>query len=592
MLRFLREVFASTVGVLLAGVLVLFLFLNGLPQTDLPVVPEKTILSFDPSLPVVDNPTPLGIDALLLGGGEVSEIPLERVRVALRAAATDDRIVGLELTGSVAAMGWATLTELRREIANFSASGKPVLANFAYNDENALYLASAGDLIYLPPLGELEWNGFAAEVEYLARAFEKFGIEVQVTRVGKYKSAVEPYLAQEMSAENREQIESMLRQVEDDLLAAVVAGRELEDDAALRAAFAEGGLLSAERAQELGLIDGVRYWDEVAGELRDWTDEEGAELPGDLAYTSVSLGEYLTDPVCGADDFEPGATVAVVYAEGEIVDGGGPDQVAASQLVPALQELREDDEVAAVVLRINSPGGSASASEFILREVEMLAKQKPLIISMGDVAASGGYWIASRANEIYAEPGTITGSIGVFGMFPNVSQLADTLGVDIETVETGPHANMFSLFQPMSPGSLASIQASVDRVYDAFLDRVSSGRSLDREAVHEIAQGRVWTGRDAHTLGLVDQLGSLDDAVERAAELAGLKEEYAVWHLHHEADEWEQLLDAWLRNDGQPLVSLPQLELGQAAETALRASTRLQNRTGVWARLPYTVRRN
>lgn len=592
MLRFLREVFASTVGVLLAVVLVLFLFLNGLPQTDLPVVPDKTVLSFDPSLPIVDNPTPLGIDALLFGGGEVSAIPLERVRVALRAAAQDDRVVGLELTGSVAAMGWATLTEIRREVEAFAASGKPVLANFAFYDEDALYLASAGDQIYLPPLGEVEWNGFAAELEYLARAFEKFGIEMQVTRVGKYKSAVEPFLSEEMSAENREQIESMLRQVEDDLVAAIVEGRELEDEAALRGAFLEGGLLSAARAQELGLVDGVRYWDEVAGELRAWTDDPDPAEPGDLSYTSISLSEYLTDAVCDPDEFEPGATVAVVYAEGEIVDGGSPDQVAANELVPVLADLRDDDEVAAVVLRINSPGGSASASEFILREVEMLAAQKPLIVSMGDVAASGGYWIASRANEIYAEPGTITGSIGVFGMFPNVAQLADTLGVDIETVETGPHANMFSPFQPMSPGSLASVQASVDRVYDAFLDRVSSGRSLDREAVHEIAQGRVWTGRHAYTLGLVDELGSLDDAVKRAAELAGLKEEYAVWHLHHEADEWEQLLDAWLRDSGEPLAGLQDLPLAESAQTALRASTRAQNRTGVWARLPFSIRRD
>lgn len=592
MLRFLREVFASTIGVLFAAFLVLFLFLNSLPQTDLPVVPDEAVLSFDPSLPIVDNPTPLGVDALLFGGGEVSAIPLERVRVALRAAAQDERVVGLELTGSVAAMGWATLTDVRREIEAFAASGKPVLANFDFYDEDALYLASAGDRIYLPPLGEVEWNGFAAELEYLARAFEKFGIEMQVTRVGKYKSAVEPYLSKEMSVENREQIESMLRQVEDDLLAAIVEGRELEDEAALRGAFLEGGLLSAARAQELGLVDGVRYWDEVANELRAWTDDPDPGESGDLEYTSISLREYLTDAVCDSDEFEPGATVAVVYAEGEIVDGGSPDQVAADELVPVLADLRDDDEVAAVVLRINSPGGSASASEFILREVEMLAAQKPLIISMGDVAASGGYWIASRANEIYAEPGTITGSIGVFGMFPNIAQLADTLGVDIETVETGPHANMFSPFQPMSPGSLASVQASVDRVYDAFLDRVSSGRSLDRAAVHEIAQGRVWTGRDAHALGLVDELGSLEDAVKRAAELAGLKKEYAVWHLHHEADEWGQLLDAWLRDSGEPLAGLHGLPLAASAQTALRASMGRQNRAGVWARLPFSIRRN
>ncbi|MCH2101389.1 MAG: S49 family peptidase [Planctomycetes bacterium] len=208
------------------------------------------------------------------------------------------------------------------------------------------------------------------------------------------------------------------------------------------------------------------------------------------------------------------------------------------------------------------------------------------------MAASGGYWIASRANEIYAESGTLTGSIGVFGMFPNVAKLAKTVGVDIETVKTSPHANMFSPFEVMSPESLASVQDSVDRVYDAFLDRVSSGRTLEREAVHEIAQGRVWTGRDAQKLGLVDELGSLDDAVKRAAELAGLKEEFAVLHLHHEPDEWEQLLDTWLRDSGDPLVALPRGALSDVARTALRASLQTQNRSGIWARLPYTLRRD
>ncbi|MCH2101390.1 MAG: S49 family peptidase [Planctomycetes bacterium] len=384
MLRFFRDVFASTIGVLLAGVLLLSLFLNGLPQAELPTVPEKVILSWDPSLPIVDNPTPLAADAFLFGGSVVSPLPLERVRAALRAAASDDRIVGLELTGSVAAMGWSTLTELRREVQAFTASGKPVLSNFANHDENALYLASAGELIYLPPLGEVEWNGFAAEIEYLSRAFEKVGIEVQITRVGKYKSAVEPYLTSEMSPESREQIAVQLRQVEEDLLSAVVEGRELEGDSELRVAFAEGGLLSAERAQEIGLVDGVRYRDEVAGELRAWTDEDGSDIFSDFSYASVSLADYLADPVCEPDDFVPGATVAVIYAEGEIVDGGGPDQVAANELVPALADLRGDDEIAAVVLRINSPGGSASASEAILREVEMLAGKKPLVVSMGD----------------------------------------------------------------------------------------------------------------------------------------------------------------------------------------------------------------
>lgn len=591
MFRFLREVLASTTGVLIAGVIVLFLILNALPQTDLPEVPEGAVLLLDPSLPFVDNPVPAGFADVLLGDGATSSVPLARVRDALRAAAQDDRIVGLELTGSVAPMGWASLTELRREIVRFGASGKPILADFDFYDEDAMFLASAADTVYLAPLSEVEWNGLSAEVQYLARAMEKAGVEVQVTRVGKYKSAVEPYLSAEMSAENRAQIEAIFRQQEDELITAVAEGRGIEDPESLRALFTTDAVLSAEKATELGLIDGVRYWDEVAGELRAWTDEADPDQASELSYTHVSLEDYLTDPVADLDEFAPGATVAVIYAEGEIVGAGAPGVVAANRLVMQLAELRLDDDIAAVVLRIQSPGGSASASEFILREVELLAAEKPLIVSMGDVAASGGYWIATRANEIYAEPGTITGSIGVYGMYPNVAQLMDRLGIDIETVSTGPHANLYSLYQSLSPETLVKLQAGVDRIYEGFLDRVASGRSLEREAVHEIAQGRVWTGQAALELGLVDRLGSLPDAIARAAELAGLKEGYAVWHDYHAADEWEQLLSDLLRGAENEFTALQAPGISTLAQRTLWLLSLEGQRTGAWARLPFTLKR-
>jgi protease IV len=591
MFRFLREVLASTTGVLIAGVLVLFLIVNALPQTDLPEVPRSAVLLLDVSLPFIDNPVPADFSDVLFGEGATSSVPLGRVRDALRAAALDKRIVGLELTGSVAAMGWASLTELRREIVRFGESGKPILADFEYYDEDAMFLASAANTIYLTPLSELEWNGYSAEVQYLARAMQKAGVEVQVTRVGKYKSAVEPYLSQEMSAENRAQIEAIFRLQEDELIHAVAAGRAIEDPESLRALFTSGAVLSADQALELGLIDGVRYWDQVAGELRAWTADPDPNQAGDLSYTHVSLEDYLTDSVADLDPFAPGATVAVVYAEGEIVGAGAPGVVAANRLALKLAELRLDADIAAVVLRIQSPGGSASASEFILREVELLAAEKPLIVSMGDVAASGGYWIATRANEIYAESGTITGSIGVFGMYPNIAQLLDRLGVDIETVSTGPHANLYSLYQSLSPETLIKLQAGVDRIYEGFLDRVAVGRELDREAVHEIAQGRVWTGKAALELGLIDRIGSLPDAIERAAELAGLKEGYAVWHDYHEADEWEKLLSELLQGAENEFTALHVPGMSALAQRTLWLLNQDGRRAGAWARLPYTLKR-
>lgn len=591
MFRFLREVLASTTGVLLAGVIILALILNSLPQNELPKIPDGAVLILDPSLPFADNPVPASFSDVLSGSHPNSDVPLARVRDALRAAADDDRIVGLELTGSVASMGWATLCELRREVLRFRDSGKPVLADLDYYDEDALFLASAADTVYLPPLGELEWNGSFAEVQYLARAMQKAGIEVQVTRVGKYKSAVEPYLADQMSAEAREQIEVIFRQQEEELIAAVASGRSIEDPDLLRRLMQEEGVLSAERAIELGLVDGVRYWDEVAGELRDWTGDDDPNQPGDLSYTHVLLEEYISDELVALDSFEPGATVAVVYAEGEIVGGGGPGVVAANQLVQTLADLRQDDDIAAVVLRIQSPGGSATASEYILREVELLAREKPLIVSMGNVAASGGYYIAARANEIFAEPGTITGSIGIYGMFPNVAQLAERFGVDIETVQTGPHAGLYSMYQSMSPATLAKMQERIDSMYEVFLNRVSTGRSMERDAVHEIAQGRVWTGQTALELGLVDRLGSLPDAIERAAELAGLKEGYAVWHDYYQADEWELLFSQLLQDAGDELAFASAAGWSDLVKRTLWLLQLDGKRPGVWARLPFTLTR-
>lgn len=590
MLRFLRETLASTLGALLAIGLILGFLLGGLPQPVAPDVPDRGLLVIDLSAGFVDNPVPSTVSDLVLGTGSASPVPLSRVRDALRAAAADERIIGLELIGVAGPMGWATLAELRREIVRFGDSGKRVMADLEYVDEAGMYLASAADKVYLPPLSELEWNGFAAELEYLARALEKAGVDMQVTRVGKYKSAVEPFLEQEMSPENREQITAILEQRTAMLMAAVVEGRGLENDEALRDAMQQEGLLSAVRAEELGLIDGVRYWDEVAGELRGWAGDHDPDQAGDLSYSHIDLEDYLRDPVCAEDTFAPGATVAVVYAEGDIVDWGGPGSVSANDLVLELAELRDDPDIAAVVLRVQSPGGSASASEFILREVELLADEKPLIVSMGDVAASGGYWIASQASEIYAEPSTITGSIGVFGMFPNVAGLADRLGVDIETVTTGPHANLSSLYEPMSPATLAQVQASVDRVYEDFLVRVVDGRGLDRGLVEEIAQGRVWTGEQAHTFGLVDQLGSLPDAIERAAELAGLKEGYAVEHGYYRPDEWEQLLQDLMRGAEDQLAGVQGMAWPATAQLAWQLLQPRHNRTGVWARLPWVAR--
>ncbi len=334
---------------------------------------------------------------------------------------------------------------------------------------------------------------------------------------------------------------------------------------------------------DLGLIQGVRYEEQVAAELRKWTDEEDWEEAGRYDYEQIWLSDYQ-EAEFEEDDRVDGATVAVIYAEGEIIDGTSSGQVGGDSLAHLLESVRLDEGIAAVVLRVNSPGGSASASEVILHQVELLAAEKPLVVSMGSVAASGGYWISSLADEIYAEPNTITGSIGVFGMYPNVAGLAKEMGVAVETVKLGPHADLFSIFQSKSPESLARLQVSVDEVYDGFLDRVARGRDMGVEAVHEIAQGRVWSGTRALELGLVDKLGSLNDALDRAANLAGLAEGYATEHWTHEASEWEEFVASLVQEAPAEIVAVP-----DEWTRILSELQRLTTRRGVYARLPWDL---
>ncbi len=578
---FLRQVLASMVGVFLLGTLVLFWLMNALKATDLPVVQKDSILTLILAMPLADDPVPPSVSEVVQGSFGHDPTPLHRFIGVLDQAAADPRIVGLHLTGSVAAGGWAGLRELRQAILRFRASGKQVSAWFPSIDEASYYLASAGDLIWLAPFGGFEWNGFQAESQYYGGAFRRYGVEVQVTRVGKYKSAVEPYMLDQMSAENREQVALLLGDLED--VRSAESAAEIEPQRSdLDRVAQESGLLTGAQAVDAALITAVLHRDEMEAELRQLTGEEDA----DQGFRSIWLEDYLAaewedDPWTG------GGMVVVLFAEGEIVDGRSEIEVGGDSMAAKIRAVRLDDEVAALVLRVNSPGGSAAASEVILREVELCAQVKPVIVSMGDVAASGGYWISSQASEIYAQPSTITGSIGVFGMLPNVAGLAAAHGIKIETVQTAPHANLWSMWQSKSDATLAGLQASVDEVYDAFLERVSRGRALERDAVHQIAQGRVWSGKRALELGLVDQLGSLQEAVERAADRAGLKEGFGVSYRNHEPELWEQILAELAMNGiGQIHSGSP---LPAEVQHALQRARRLLQARGLQARMPWDL---
>lgn len=576
--KFLRDVLVSMAGVFAAIALISLAFMASVPEVQQTTVYDDSILVMDLSLPIVDDPKPAGLSALLGYSADVNPDPLHVIATSIRLAADDPRIVGLYLTGGVGSTGWSSLREIRTALQDFSAAGKPITTYFSYYDERALYLASVGDRTYAPPFSEVDLGGPAAEVNYYADAFQRFGVEVQVTRVGKFKSAVEPFMLNQMSAENREQIRTLLGDIFEPCLQAIAEGNDIEL-AKLQSLVAERGVLTSAEGVEVGLIDNIRYEEEVAKELREITGEGQWDGAGRYDYEQIWLDDYI-DAEYRADERVDGGTIAVLFAEGDIIDGGSDDQVGGESLAAKLEAARVDDGIEAVVLRVNSPGGSASASEVILHQVELLAAEKPLIISMSDIAASGGYWISSLADEIYADPFTITGSIGVFGMFPNVANLAKELGVAVETVELGPYGDPYSLYRSKSDAILERLQVSVDEVYDGFLERVARGRDMEVPDVHEIAQGRVWSGSRALELGLVDKLGGLGSALHRAASLAGLSDGYSVEYWNYEASAFEEFLADLAQETPSDLVQLQSL---------VQSVKQLAPRNGVQARLPYRL---
>lgn len=567
MRQFLKYTLASLTGSILFCLLLGFLLTLGAvglvglivaglgKEGDAPTVEKDTVLVYDLSTVIPDSPEAIDPSAIVFGSQAPSELTLRQAVLALEEAATDDRIAALYLKGSGdLGTGLASQTEIQPAIAAFQAAGKPILAYDISWSEREYAVASLADTIYLNPFGEIEMNGLYAETMYQAEALEKLGVGVQVTRVGRYKSAVEPLIRDTMSPEEREQTQRLLGDVWQNLLAAAAAPRDLSPQQLQTIANTQGFLFGDE-AKTQNLADAIAYEDEVITALRELTGEGDRQAEdSDLDFRQISLAGYaatVEDPLTSRRSDNQ---VALVYAEGPIIDGGDGNfsqtgTIAGNTLARQLRQLRQDDEVKAVVLRVNSPGGSATASEVILREMQLVREAgKPVVVSMGNVAASGGYWIASQADAILAQPTTITGSIGVFGIFLNLEELGTKVGVNWDGVKTSELADIFSSTRPKTEAELAILQRSVDAIYDSFLDRVAEGRDLTRPAVAELAQGRVWSGQAALDLGLVDELGGVNDAIATAAELAELGDD---WRLQEypEPGEWQQFLRTFLSTE-------------------------------------------
>ena len=476
-------------------------------------------LVFDLSTNITDAPPAFDLGAL--SGSQQASIQLRSVVRTLNAAARDDRIAGILMKGSLQpsdfGSGYAALGEVRAALSRFRNAGKPIKAYLEAATTRDYYLASVADQITIDPYGMIFMPGLSSQPMFFAGAFEKYGVCVHVTRVGKYKSYVEQYIRKDMSPESREETQRLLDDVWASLLSDIGRARKMSASR-IQAVVDQEGFIRADAAVRSHLADRSAYQDQVLDELKAETGRKGSKK----GFKQISLGEYAK--VQPEAERSSGSAIGIIYAEGDIVDGEADvGAVGGASFSRELRKMREDDAIKAVVLRVNSPGGSATAAETIQREIRLTRKVKPVIVSMGTYAASGGYWISTYANRIFAEPTTITGSIGVFGVQFDVQKLAGDFGITFDRVKTAKYADLPTLTRPMSDDELAVFQRMVDWIYGQFIDKVAESRKLKPADVEEIAQGRVWSGKEALKLGLVDEIGGLGDATRYAAKQANLQ---------------------------------------------------------------------
>lgn len=506
---------------------------------------------------------------------------------AIEYAKTDDRIKGIKIFNPRINIGLSQSRELREKLEDFKKTGKFVVAYADAYSQGTYYLSSIADTLYINPVGEFDFRGLASQIAYFKDFQDKTGIEMQVIRHGKYKSAGEPFLQQHMSEANREQTTDMLNSVWNTLIADISAVRNIPTDS-LNSIANNLGARTPQLALEKKFVDKVAYVDEFENGIKNALGVEKDEK-----YNEIKILDYVADVKSKFNDLSIKDAIAVIYAQGEIRGGEGNTKIIGEGSINrALIEARNNDNVKAVVLRVNSPGGSALTSDLILREVDLTRQVKPVIVSMGDVAASGGYYISSRADHIFAEPTTITGSIGVFGMIPNLEKLANKWGINVEEVKTHQHAGGYSMLKELSPEAKAEIQESIERVYDTFITHVAEGRNMTKEQVDEIGQGRVWTGAKAKEIGLVDELGGLDDAIAYAANTVELKK-YKVLSFPEYKISFNDLLADLLgvqMNANQKAMLIEQI--GKENYDMLQRINYLNQAKGVQAIMPYQLNVN
>lgn len=588
MKSFFKYVLATVTGMVLTFLLLLVVgsiligvMVNSAMKDDSVTVVDNSILTMKLDYMVTERTVPNPFEDLDIPNFSVFRtLGLNDILHRLDAAAQDDKIKGILLDLSSVNAGFATMQEIRDALLEFKESGKFIVAYSEYYTQKAYFLASVADQVYIHPEGGLDFKGLATEISFLKGTLDKLGVDMQIVKVGTYKSAVEPLIQDQMSEANREQVTAYVQSIYQEFLSDISDSRQISTDSLHRLAD-QLLVTNASEAVQYGLADGVLYMDELLGELKG---RLGLDEEADIR--AVQLRQYK--PQIDVKERLRKDRIAVLYAVGEITSGEGSEEVIGSaKIARELRKLRKDEYVKGVVFRINSPGGSALASDVIWREVALLREEKTVIVSMGDVAASGGYYIAAAADSIFAQPNTLTGSIGVFGTIPNMQKLWNThLGITFDGVKTGKHADFLSgnFSRPLTRDEEAILQNEVNRVYETFIKRVADGRSLSIAQVDSIGQGRVWSGEQAVDIGLVDRLGSLEDAIVAAASKAGV-EEYRVVNYPAIKDPFASLLG---RGGEQIRTWYGQTQFGPLYGQYTRLQSLLEQR-GVVALLPFDI---
>jgi len=586
MKEFFKYVFATVVGIVISSIVlgiigfVIFIGMIASVGSEKDTVIKKNSVLYLNLDQAITERTPESSFGQLFGGSNDKSIGFNDVIRALKKAQNDDNIQAVYINVSAPNAGMATMLEVRNAIIDFRKSKKPVIAYSETYSQGAYYLASAASKIYLNPEGELTFKGFSSELMFFKGALEKLGIEAQIIRVGNYKSAVEPFINPKMSDYNREQVTAYVSSLYDTFLTGIAETRKLQKDSLYQIAD-QYKIQFPKDALAYKMVDGLKYKDEILDELRNIT---GTDKKKEI--NSVSINDYIKNlPVQG----ESGAKdkIAVIYANGDIVGGEGSDeQIGSERISRAIRKARLDDDVKAIVLRVNSGGGSALASDVIWREMILSKKVKPVVASFGDVAASGGYYIGCGADSIFVQPNTITGSIGVFGIIPNFQNMFNNkLGITFDGVKTGEYADIMSVNRPLTPAERAIIQKGVNKTYDTFIGKVADGRKKTKAQVDSLGGGRVWIGKEAVKNGLADKLGGFDYAIASAAKKAKLSD-YKVVEYPEKIDPWKEFLSSAKDNVS---AYYAKKEFGENYILYQQMKKAISN-TGIQARMDYDIR--